>query len=266
MTGAPDAGTELPGRWRSGVSAGPCPGDGHGQHRQEALGWQRWLLQLAAVVDGEDEAGGPPLEQVLGLVCQVVAGARWGSVSRRAAGGGIRTVASSDPVADGVDALQYAVGQGPCVQVIAEWRVVVADRLDDDRRWPRLAAGVAARGPVRSAVCVPLPLGGIRGASLNLYSDRPAAFGCETVPLVRLAAAGAAVAFAGVGQRTEAEGLRQALRNSRRIGAAIGVLMARYGLTEQRAFEALVRSSQLSHRKVRDLAEETLFTGALPGQ
>lgn len=60
------------------------------------------------------------------------------------------------------------------------------------------------------------------------------------------------------------ENLEIALVSARRIGMAIGILMARELLTEQQAFEALKIASQHQHRKVRELAEDVIFTGAMP--
>ena len=60
------------------------------------------------------------------------------------------------------------------------------------------------------------------------------------------------------------ENLEIALRTSRRIGVAIGVLMGQHGWTEDEAFAALRSASQRRHRKLRDIAEEVALTGDLP--
>ena len=58
--------------------------------------------------------------------------------------------------------------------------------------------------------------------------------------------------------------LRQALQTNRTIGTAVGIVMTRYDLDPERAFKALVRTSQQSNRKVHDIAAEVVRTGALP--
>lgn len=63
--------------------------------------------------------------------------------------------------------------------------------------------------------------------------------------------------------RAKCENLEIALTSSREIGAAIGVLMARHGLTQTEAFGTLRIVSQRAHRKLRELADEVLFTGTL---
>lgn len=58
--------------------------------------------------------------------------------------------------------------------------------------------------------------------------------------------------------------LRQALRTNRTTGTAVGVVMARYELDAERAFQVLKRTSQQSNRKLHDIAAEVVRTGALP--
>jgi AmiR/NasT family two-component response regulator len=54
-----------------------------------------------------------------------------------------------------------------------------------------------------------------------------------------------------------------ALTSSREIGAALGVLMCQHRLTNEDAFSVLRIVSQYTHRKLRDVAAELVFTGAL---
>ena len=58
--------------------------------------------------------------------------------------------------------------------------------------------------------------------------------------------------------------LRQALQTNRTIGTAVGIVMAAYGLDQQRAFQVLVRTSQQNNRKLHDVAAEVVRTGSLP--
>ena len=58
--------------------------------------------------------------------------------------------------------------------------------------------------------------------------------------------------------------LRQALQTNRTTGTAVGIVMTRYDLDPERAFKALVRTSQQTNRKVHDIAAEVVRTGALP--
>jgi AmiR/NasT family two-component response regulator len=57
--------------------------------------------------------------------------------------------------------------------------------------------------------------------------------------------------------------LEVALASSRRIGAAVGILMATYKVPERQAFDMLVAVSQHHQRKLRDLADDVVATGSL---
>jgi DNA-binding response OmpR family regulator/nitrogen-specific signal transduction histidine kinase len=67
----------------------------------------------------------------------------------------------------------------------------------------------------------------------------------------------------GVAETTVGQ-LRQALQTNRTIGTAAGIVMARYELDPQRAFQVLVRNSQQNNRKLHDIAAEVVRTGSLP--
>ena len=58
--------------------------------------------------------------------------------------------------------------------------------------------------------------------------------------------------------------LEIALNSSRTIGMAIGIVMERQKLTADDAFELLQSASKRTNRKVRDIAADIVFTGAVP--
>jgi len=58
--------------------------------------------------------------------------------------------------------------------------------------------------------------------------------------------------------------LQAALLTNRRIGVAVGIVMSDLRVTEIAAFEALRRISMDTNRKLRDVAEDVIDTGALP--
>jgi len=62
---------------------------------------------------------------------------------------------------------------------------------------------------------------------------------------------------------SKAADLERALVSNRRIGMAIGILMARRGLTEEQAFQCLRDESQRRNIKLRELAETVVYTGDL---
>lgn len=79
----------------------------------------------------------------------------------------------------------------------------------------------------------------------------------------------AAISHARTGNQVEraleaAENLRIALQTNRRIGIAIGILMALQKTTDTGAFELLAKASQRGNRKLRDVADEVIQIGCLP--
>jgi hypothetical protein len=61
----------------------------------------------------------------------------------------------------------------------------------------------------------------------------------------------------------QVENLKIALLSSRRIGAAIGILMSQFKITDEQAFELLRDESQHRNRKLRDIAENVVLTGTI---
>jgi GAF domain-containing protein len=178
--------------------------------------------------------------------------------------GGIETVAATDDVPPRVDAIQYDVGQGPCLQAISEQVTLVIDDLAGDERWPAFSRRAVEETGVHSMLAFRLFLRDDTMGSLNLYSRRPAAFDEHARAMGTVLAAHAAIALSAAQDRERAEQLEDALQSGREIGMAMGVLMARGGVTQDEAFALLRRASQHLHRKLREIAAEVVDTGQLP--
>jgi hypothetical protein len=88
--------------------------------------------------------------------------------------------------------------------------------------------------------------------ALNLYSRSVGAFG-DMQALSRLFADQAAVA---ISYATEVENLNEALRTRTIIGQAVGIVMERFGLSDDRAFAFLTRLSNHRNVKLRLVAQE----------
>lgn len=59
----------------------------------------------------------------------------------------------------------------------------------------------------------------------------------------------------------EYDNLQGAIATSRRIGAAIGIVMAALKITEDQAFGVLTKISQRQNRKLRVIADDIVLTG-----
>lgn len=176
------------------------------------------------------------------------------SISVRNGGGTFETSAGTDQLAWELDSVQYDLGEGPCVQAIEAEPVVVVQHLRHEQRWPRYVPAAAALG-LRSQVAVRLFTHNTHIAGLNLYSterDDVAACSAETA---RLFATHAAIIL---GHAQAEDQLNHALQSRKVIGQAVGILMERYRIDADRAFQYLVRSSSTSNTKLREVADEVV--------
>ena len=64
---------------------------------------------------------------------------------------------------------------------------------------------------------------------------------------------------------SRAANLEKALSSNRVIGTALGIIMSRENVTAENAFARLREHSQRTNRKLRDVADDVVLTGELPG-
>jgi hypothetical protein len=163
-----------------------------------------------------------------------------------------------------VDAIQYQLNSGPCVDAILDESLYRTGDLAVDPRWPDFGARAVAETGVRSMLAFRLFTEEDEvTAALNLYSTQRDAFteGAAFSGLV-LATHGA-LALTAARRQDRITTLQQAVESNREIGVAIGVLMATHLLTQQQAFDLLRMTSQRKHRKLRDIAALVAETGTL---
>ncbi|MEN3362211.1 MAG: hypothetical protein V7637_6193 [Mycobacteriales bacterium] len=209
----------------------------------------------------------PTTERTLARICQLAVSIVDGcdhagiTVVRR---GRPETVAASDDVPGTVDALQYQTRQGPCLNAISEHRTFRSHDLAAETRWPLFARRAADRTGIRSMLAYRLFTDQDTLGALNLYAGVPKSFPDDVLPLGAVFAAHAAMAFAQARELEQIRHLEHAMASNRTIGTAIGILMVRRHLGSDEAFELLRSTSQLSNRKLRDLAEYVVRTGDLP--
>ena len=178
--------------------------------------------------------------------------------------GGIESVSATDDIPSRVDAIQYDVGEGPCLEATSEHEAFAIDDLAADERWPAFSRRTVEETGVRSMLSFRLFVQGDTIGSLNLYSRCPAVFDEHARAVGAVLAAHAAIALSAVRDHERAKQLEDALQANRQIGMAIGVLMGRGGMTQDEAFALLRRASQHLHRKLREVAAEVVDTGQLP--
>lgn len=167
------------------------------------------------------------------------------------------TVVTADTFVAEVDAIQYGIGQGPCIDAAALGVTVVSGSLGGDHRWLRFGSRVARLG-VHSAVSLPLLVGdGVVGA-LNVYAHDKHAFDGRAASLGELFAAPAAIAAQNA--HVVAEALRTAARleagreDRALVDQAVGIMIARTGGTPAEALERLRALSHHEHARMPVLA------------
>ncbi len=184
-------------------------------------------------------------------------------------GDALATPVHTDRAVADLDELQRLSGQGPCLDAVAERRIVYVDDLADladGGPWALFARQATGEG-LRSALALPLTTNGSLG-SLNLYGRCPAAFGvidrAKAVLLSTLAGLALTSAHAHEDEVNLNAHLHDALTTREVIGQAQGILMERERITADHAFDVLRRASQHLNRKLRDVAQDLVDTGVRP--
>src|SRR4051812_5816902 len=179
-----------------------------------------------------------------------------------------RTVVSTGALATDLDETQYERGHGPCLHAARTGEVTEIPDTRTEDRWPDYTPRAAEHGNL-SSLSIPLaidPEAQVAGA-LNIYARRPEAFDEESRSVAPRFAPYAAVATANLyayqSARDMAENLQTALESRAVIDQAKGILMERYKLTADQAFQLLARISMTTNRKVRDIADHLVRTGEL---
>ena len=169
-------------------------------------------------------------------------------------GSTFRSAAATDDVMRLIDDLQNEVGEGPCLEASTDGMAQLDNDITHATRWPRLAAVVIARTPVRAMLAVPMIDEGKRAGALNVFADRAGAFDEDALGTAAILAAFATVALTSARQATRADQLEIGMASNREIGAAVGILMATHGISQDEAFTLLSSASQRLNRKLRDIA------------
>jgi len=177
-----------------------------------------------------------------------------------------RTVAASGDLAAELDHTQYTLDEGPCLSAARTGETAEIPDTSADPLWPDFSRQAADRGCSR-VLSVPLPVQELVSGGLNLYllGNRP---GDDTArSLATRFATYAVVPVSNMYLYTSAveraDHLQAALDSRAVIDQAKGILMERFKLTADQAFQALVQVSMESNTKVREVAERFVRTGEL---
>ncbi|MGZ4639734.1 MAG: GAF and ANTAR domain-containing protein [Actinomycetes bacterium] len=169
------------------------------------------------------------------------------------------TVASSGPLAAHVDEVQYAAGDGPCLEAMITDRAVIVADMAEERRWGSYPAHALGYG-VRSSLSLPLNADEESRGAMNLYASTRAAFADGARQRAELFAGQLSVLLTVVVRQTRqvqlSDQLRDALAARTVIDQAVGILMDQERCDADRAFHLLRDASQHQNRKLRDIAAD----------
>jgi GAF domain-containing protein len=152
-----------------------------------------------------------------------------------------------------IDELQYKLGEGPCYDAIRTGGVTIMEDIATEQRWPRYVDEAAGHG-LRAQMGLQLYSDESTLGGLNFYSWEPG-IDPDAIQLAELFAAHASIAL---GRARHEHQLNESVTTRQAIGTAVGIIMERYRIPEERAFQFLVRASSTSNITLRDVAQEVV--------
>jgi hypothetical protein len=210
----------------------------------------RALANRRSIRDLEDTLG-----QIVAAAVKTIPAVCAGSISMTEHG----RIETRHPTSDDIrklDQTQSELREGPCIDAIEEppptGIIVAQDLADDDaQRWPRFAPRAVDVG-YRGLMSTTLSTDNGTRAALNLYSQNPNAFSEYCCTLAGLFGAQATLLLYGT---THAMHLQKAVDSRDLIGQAKGILMERFKVDDEAAFQMLVKSSQDTNMKLTKVAQ-----------
>jgi GAF domain-containing protein len=200
-----------------------------------------------------DQVAGPAIARIARAALESIPGSLGAGATLINAQGRPTSRASTSPLVEEADRLQYDLGEGPCLSSWAGATAVRVDNAATETRWPKWNEASARRG-VMSCLSVPLLLEG-NGmgpahaiGALKVYAERPHAFDAAAQHLLEHLAAPAALMLANIQAHETAQQLSDALKTSLHsrsvIDMAKGVLMERLNVDERGALRFLIDRSR----------------------
>ncbi|HET7690599.1 MAG TPA: GAF and ANTAR domain-containing protein [Nocardioidaceae bacterium] len=175
------------------------------------------------------------------------------SITIRHVDGTIASYAMTSDFLEELDDSQYRNQEGPCYDGVTSNAFTVCGDLANDPRYPNYGPRAAEAG-IRSQSGVRIFESRKSLGALNLYSRSQGAL-ADIGFLAELFSqhARTAIAFA-----QEIDGLHEAMLSRQLVGQAVGILMERFQLPDDKAFAFLARVSQDRNVKLRVIAKEII--------
>ena len=166
-------------------------------------------------------------------------------------------MSASDPAAAACDEVEYATGEGPCLEAIDTGRLIHVADVARETRWPRWRSAATDHG-FASAAALPRAVRPGVEIALNLYAPEPRAWTEAALSVADVYADQVACGltfFLRTADQAELNAdLRAALVSRAVIDQAIGVIMAENRCTSAEAMSILRSASRHRKTKLRDMA------------
>jgi hypothetical protein len=193
------------------------------------------------------------LGRITAAAVEVLPQVDYSSITIKHADGRLETAAPTADQLWDLDQAQYKLREGPCYEAAVDTAHIISPNLASDQRFPRYAAVAVAAG-IHAQAGISLFDAPKSSGALNLYSQKAGAFeDLSSLSLLFAHQSAMAIEYA-----QEVHNLQEAVRTRGIIGEAVGILMERYKLTDQRAFAFLTRLSQDSNIKLRVIAQKII--------
>jgi GAF domain-containing protein len=174
-----------------------------------------------------------------------------------------KTVAFSGELALDLDERQYATGYGPCLDAARLGEVVLMTDAATETRWPAYTPKMIEAELVGS-ISIPLEVDGSVIGALNTYFTSPDGLDATGVAVAESLGHYASIVLSNADlyftAESRAEQMHQAMQSRATIEQAKGILMGQRRCSSDEAFDILVRLSQQSGRKLRDVAQALVDT------
>jgi GAF domain-containing protein len=172
--------------------------------------------------------------------------------------GGVATPAASHKYAVLLDEIQKRHREGPCLHAARQGEAVVVKDIATDDRWPSYRREALARTPVRSVMSLPMFSDTRRLGALNAFAEHGDAFDANSHKLATVYAALGALAL---GSLVLHQQMTAAVQSRDIIEQAKGMLMERYKIDAEQAFDILRKLSQSSNTSLRTVASQLVAAG-----
>jgi GAF domain-containing protein len=169
------------------------------------------------------------------------------------------TAVFTDPDSPEIDQAQYSSGKGPCMDAFRTGQVQLLRSTQRPNQWPEFSGACVQHG-ILSTLSLPLAAGGVPLGAMNMYSQSEDAFDEDEVQTGTVFASQASIVLANAQAYWDAKSLSDQLNESMASRAVIeqakGIIMSSMRCSAEVAFDALIKQSQHTNTKLRQVAQD----------